>query len=126
MLPDITVSLILHIGQLTRAQARRLGGTAGLVLLVLWAIAVLAVVTLIFAKLSRLEGYLLLYLVTALVVSFGVLPLLVRDHLRQELAAIESIRRLGNGWSVSLVLVLAQRPATSRYRRRRSASSRVW
>lgn len=44
ILPYITAALILNIGRLSGEQARRLAGRAGLVLLVLWAIAGLALV----------------------------------------------------------------------------------
>jgi len=44
ILPYITAALILNIGRLSAAQARHLGGRAGLVLLVLWAVGGLALV----------------------------------------------------------------------------------
>ena len=44
ILPYITAALILNIGKLSAGQARRLAGHAGLVLLVLWAVAGVALV----------------------------------------------------------------------------------
>jgi Na+/H+-dicarboxylate symporter len=44
ILPYITAALILNIGKLSADQARRLAGHAGLVLLVLWAVAGVALV----------------------------------------------------------------------------------
>jgi Na+/H+-dicarboxylate symporter len=45
ILPYITAALILNIGRLSAGQARRLAGHAGIVLLVLWAVAGVALVT---------------------------------------------------------------------------------